>query len=305
MRLQWHLQGPREEVLAYQTRPTYGSLHTMAVAYAEAINGAVREDTLHPGMYADYGVALAMMGQREEACLMLNAEVRSFPESRRMVQRIKQQMLPDMMSNDQVPPFDTLDVARVRSWQFDAATANSPLPVVAAVIDSTDRVWIDQQTPSDSVARQLRLTANQKRERLEQEQYRQRLEKQMREDSIAAAKQAKVDARKQAVKQKDQQKKDKEKAKKAEAKAKQKALKEKQKQKEAEAKAKKQQKEAEAAAKQQQKEAEAAAKKQQKEAEAAAKKQQKEAEAAAKRQQKEAEAKAKQAEATAKKGGKQ
>ena len=44
---------PREEVLSYQTNSTYGGLHTLAVAYAESINAAIKEDTL-PGEWEPY-----------------------------------------------------------------------------------------------------------------------------------------------------------------------------------------------------------------------------------------------------------
>ena len=111
-----------------------------------------------------------------------------------------------------------------------------PLPRIAAVIDSTDSVRVSQQTPVDSVEYPIRLTANQKREMLAEEQRKEELRRKFVEDSIAADKQAKIDARKQAKLDKKQAKKDKEKAKKAADKAKKKAAKEKAKQREEEKK---------------------------------------------------------------------
>ena len=214
---------PREELLAYQTRATYGELHSLAVAYAEAINAAVKEDTLHPGMYADYGVTLALMGHTGTACRMLNAEAAAFPESRGMVRRLKQQLMPDLMDDTLAPFRDTANIAQLLGWAYDSLAALQPLPGVASVVDSSDTAWLRVQTPVDSVQQAIRLSANEKRELLVKQQNEAKMRRQYVADSVAAAKQAKIDARKQA-------KVDKEKAKKEKAKAKAKADKEKKKQ---------------------------------------------------------------------------
>ena len=292
---------PREAVLAYQTNATYGELHTLAVAYAESINSAIKEDTLHPGMYADYAVTLAMMGHRGTACRMFNAEMVAFPESRGMVRRIKQHMLPDMMDDTLAPLRDTANIGQLLGWAYDSLTALMVVPQVASVIDSTDTAWLRKQTPVDSTHMELRLTANQKRELLFQQQHAAEMARKAYADSVAAAKQAKIDARKQAKVEKEKAKKQKEKDK---AKAdKQKKQLEKQKQKERErqqvekkkeqerqAAEKKKQKELDAIAKQQQREQEAAEKKALREQEAAEKKALREQEAAAKKAQREQEA---------------
>ncbi len=226
---------PRAEVLAYQTDATYGGLHTLATAYATAINAAVKEDTLHPGMYAEYAVTLALMGRNGEACRMFNAEMLTFPQSRAMVTRIKGRMLPAYMGDTTARLGDTADLAQLASWAYDSVSALQPVrPGVAPVIDSTDPVWIQQQTPVDSVNYPIRLTANQKREMLAQQQAQEKLALKHQQDSIAAAKQAKIDQRKQ-------QQADRKKAKKEKEKAKKKA----EKQRKQEAKAKKKQREME------------------------------------------------------------
>ena len=229
---------PRAEVLEYQSGGTYGSLYTLATAYAESINSAVKNDTLHPGMYAEYGVTLALMGHDGEACRMFNAEVRAFPQSRQMVRRIKQRLMPAMVDDTLVNQADTADLLKLQSWAYDSLTALKPLPRIAAVIDSTDSVSIRLQTPVDSVEYPVRLTANQKREMLAQEQAKEAVRLKYVEDSIAAEKQAKIDAKKQAKLDKKKAKKDKEKAKKQADKAKKKAAKEKAKQREEEKKRK-------------------------------------------------------------------
>ena len=210
---------PRAEVLRYQTAPTYGDLHALATAYGEAINSAVKADTLHPGMYAEYGVTLALMGHTGTACRMLNAEMKAFPESRGIVTRIKMRLMPDMLVDTLATPRDTANLAQLASWAYDSITALKPLPPVAPVIDSTDSVWISQQTPIDSVNYPIRLTATEKREILEKQQAEEAALKQHIADSIAAEKQAAIDARKQAQLEREQEKKAKEEARKAEQKA--------------------------------------------------------------------------------------
>ena len=214
---------PRAEVLNYQTFPTYGGLHALATAHGEALNHAVKVDTLHPGMYAEYGVTLALMGHKGTACRMLNAEMKAFPESRGMVNRIKQRLMPDMLADTLASPFgDTANLAQLEGWAYDSLTALLPLPYVAPVVDSTDTAWINQQTPVDSIQYPVRLTANEKRELLAKQQAEEANRKQFVADSIAAAKQAVVDARKQAKADREKAKKEKEQARKAEQKAKQK-----------------------------------------------------------------------------------
>lgn len=294
---------PREEVLAYQASPTYGSLHAMAIAYAEAINSAIHEDTLHPGMYADYGVALALMGHEEEACRLFSSEEATFPQSAQMVERVRRQLIPAAKACPPLNPKDTINIAEVESWIYPPQVAKQLVVGAASVVDSTDRDWIARQTPTDSVAQTLRLTANQKREALEREQRRVEIAKKEYADSVAAAKQAMIDERKQAAKDKEQLKKDKAKQKKVLDKQKKQQQKECQKQREAEAKAKQKQKAAEAKAKQEQKAAEAKAKQEQKAAEAKAKQEQKAAEAKAKQEQKKIETAAKKKAKTEKKKG--
>ena len=210
---------PRAEVLRYQTAPTYGDLHALATAYGEAINNALKADTLHPGMYAEYGVTLALMGHTGTACRMLNAEMKAFPESRGIVRRIKMRLMPDMLVDTLATARDTANLAQLAAWAYDSLTALKPLPPVAPVIDSTDSVWISQQTPVDSVEYPIRLTATEKREILEKQQAAEAARQQQVADSIAAEKQAAIDARKQAQIDRENEKKAKEEARKAEQKA--------------------------------------------------------------------------------------
>lgn len=223
---------PSEAMLRYQTEPTYGSLYQLADAYAQTINAAIDADTMHPGMYADYGVALALMGHPDEACRWLNAEATAFPQSSGMVRRIAGRLLPscqiDTTAHKYVPTL--VDTALLHRWTYDSITALRPLPPIAAVIDSSNAEQIAQQTPVDSVEIPIRLTANQKREMLAEEQARQERERQAVIDSTNAAKQAKIDARRQAQIDKKKAKRERERAQKAAKKARKQAAVERKKQ---------------------------------------------------------------------------
>ena len=139
---------------------------------------------------------------------------------------------------------DTANLAQLASWAYDSLTALKPLPYVAPVIDSTDTAWLNRQTPVDSVKIPIELSANEKRELLEQQQAAEALRKQEIADSIAAAKQAAIDAKKQAKAEREQAKKDKEKLRKEEKKAREQQREEERKQKAAQREEEKRQKEA-------------------------------------------------------------
>ena len=290
-----YVGAPRAEVLSYQTFPTYGGLHALATAYARSINDAVKADTLHPGMYAEYGVTLALMGHKDQACRMLNAEAKAFPESALAMRRLKERLMPDMVEDTLVAKIDTANMQLLASWAYDSLTALKPLPYVAPVIDSTDTAWVQVQTPVDSVPVPVRLTANQKRELLAQQQAAEGLRKKAIEDSIAAAKQAKIDERNKEKADREEARKTKEKAKEEERKAKEKA-------KEEERKAREKAKEEERIAKEKAKEEDRVAKEKAKEEERIAKEKAKEEERAAKEKAKEEAKQERQRQAEASKG---
>ena len=294
---------PRTEVLAYQSRATYGGLYDLSVAYADAINAAVADDTLHPGMYADYGVTLALMGHRDEACRMLNAEMKAFPESRGMVMRIKQRLMPERMGDTAAVPGDTADRTRLALWAYDSLSALRLFPDVAPIIDSTDHEWVSRQTPADSVNYPVRLTANQKRELLERQQSEAARLRQAYEDSVSAAKQARIDARKQVKADKEQAKKDKAKAKKQAEKEKKRLEKQRQKERKQQNAEKERQRKQQATEKEQQRKQQTAEKEQQRKQQAAEKEQQRKQQAAEKEQQRKQQAAEKAAQQ--KKGGEQ
>ena len=111
--------------------------------------------------------------------------------------------MPDMVADTLAALRDTANLAQLAEWAYDSLTALKPFSDVPPVIDSSDAEWIAQQTPVDSINYPVRLTATQKREILEQQQAQEALRQQAIADSIAAAKQAAIDAREQAKKDKE------------------------------------------------------------------------------------------------------
>lgn len=236
---------PRTQMLQSQCEPTQGNLHALATAYGEAINSAVKADTIHPGMYAEYGIALALAGHRGEAVRMLNTEAARFPQSRAIVERVKARLLPDLKGDTTTARGDTADLGRLLAWAPDSLAALLPVAGMASVIDSSDSVRVAMQTPVDSIPYEVRLSATQKRILLQEEQSRAERERKARQDSVAAAKQARVDARKQAEADKKAAKKQAEKDKKAAAKEKERQRKEQLREREAQRQAEKERREAE------------------------------------------------------------
>ncbi len=251
-------------LMQYQHKPTELTLLALTKSYAEAINQNLRDGVIHPGQYADYGVALAKLGQLEQANVMFNNEKTFFPNSSKYVEFLKQTYTPDFCADNH---FDTT--------QIDLKTLDA-IPVVL--------------TPEEQAA-QRELEAD--------PEYRKMIKQQQQEEKqakAAAAKKARAERakakqaeRKAQAKAKEQAQREKEKAKKAAEKERAKAKKAEQKAKEearkAELKAKEEARKAELKAKEEAQKAELEAQKAEekaaKEAAKAARKAQKEAEKAA------------------------
>ncbi|MCR4660014.1 MAG: DUF4810 domain-containing protein [Bacteroidales bacterium] len=291
-------------LLDWHEAQTYQNLRQLAEAYALTINAAEKADTIHPGLLADYGVAMAMLGEEEEANRAFNREISAFPQSRTYVEALKRRYVPDFINDHSVGNADTIDLTVLRNIVLDSITAERVVPHAGRIIDSTDTVRISAQTPTDSVQAEVRLTANQKRERLAAEQAEAERIKREQAETKAQAKLDREKAKKEADNLKKQQKKDKDKARKAEQKRRDKERKQLQQQREKErqaaAKAKEEQKQAAAKAKERQRKEAAEAKEAEKraadEVRRAQQKAQKQAEQEAAKAQREAEKEAKAAE---------
>ena len=101
----------------YMFQPTESKLRDVAKAYAEAINYNLEKGTLHPGLYADYGVALARLGCIEQANVMFNNEKVFFPNSTAYVDYLISVLTPGMKAVSHIDTshinIKTLDTIKV------------------------------------------------------------------------------------------------------------------------------------------------------------------------------------------------
>jgi len=296
-------------LLQYQHKPTEVKLLALAKSYAEAINQNLEDKVIHPGQYADYGVALAKLGQLEKANVMFNNEKTFFPNSSKYVDFLKRTYTPNQAGDSH---FDTtkIDIKALDSIQV-VYTPEELAAQQELEADPEYQKMLKQQQLEEKEAKALaKKKARQERakaKKAERKALTKAKEKEKREKALA-----KKEAEKERAKAKKAEQKAKEQAKKAEQKAKAEAKKAEQKAKEearkAEEKAKQEAKEAELAAKKaaekEAAEAKKAEEKAQKEAAKAAEKAQKEAEKAQKAAEREAEKAAKQAQKEAEKAAK-
>lgn len=104
-------------LMQHQFKPTQASLLAVAKTYAEAINDNLDHQRLHPGQYADYGVALAQLGCAQQANIMFNNEKMLFPNSIQYVDYLKKKLTPFYASDNHadtthinLPTLDTIHI---------------------------------------------------------------------------------------------------------------------------------------------------------------------------------------------------
>lgn len=81
-------------MLQYQMERSSGKLDTLSYSYLRAIVANRDNGKMRPGLFADYGAALAMQGREEEANQWMNLEMKMFPQSKAYVAKIKSMMVP-------------------------------------------------------------------------------------------------------------------------------------------------------------------------------------------------------------------
>lgn len=81
-------------LINYQKEPSVENLETLSKAYAATINRYRKEKVKYPGMYADYAVTLAKLGNQGEANRYFNMEIEAFPSSREYVNKLKSMVDP-------------------------------------------------------------------------------------------------------------------------------------------------------------------------------------------------------------------
>ncbi|MBR3412055.1 MAG: DUF4810 domain-containing protein [Bacteroidales bacterium] len=206
----------------YMFQPTESKLRDVAKAYAEAINYNLEKGTLHPGLYADYGVALARLGCIEQANVMFNNEKVFFPNSTAYVDYLISVLTPGMKAVSHI------DTSRINIKTLDT---------IKVTLTPEEEAF---QRQLDNDPEYQRLLKQQMKEEKEQKALETKKAKAEMAKAKEAERKAKAKAKEKAQKEKAAAKKEAEKARKQAAKEAEKAKKE-------AAKAKK--KEAQAAAK--------------------------------------------------------
>jgi len=266
-------------LLQYQHKPTEVRLLALAKSYAEAINQNLEDKVIHPGQYADYGVALAKLGQLEKANVMFNNEKTFFPNSSKYVDFLKRTYTPNQADNSR---FDTskIDLKALDSIHVEY-TPEELAAQQELEADPEYQKMLKQQQLEEKEAKAL-ATKKARQERAKAKEAERKAIAKAKEKEKREKAQAKKEAEKERAKAKKAEQKAREEAKKAEQKAKEEAR-------EAERKAKEESKKAEIEAKKAAEKAEAEAKKAAEKAEKEAAKEAQKAQKAAEKAQKEAE----------------
>ena len=217
-------------LMQYQHKPTEARLLELAKSYADAINKNLEDKAMHPGLYADYGVALANLGCKQQANVMFNNEMMLFPMSSRYVEVLRQTLVPELSA------VTTCDTSVIDLKTLDT------IPITYTPEEEALRQQIANDPEYKRMQKQLQ------KEEKEQKALEAKKAKKLKAKENKEKAKAKEKSKKEAQKAKAKAQKEREKAKKEALKEKQKAAKEAEKAKKAEAKAKKEaQKEAEKA----------------------------------------------------------
>ena len=182
-------------VMQYQNKPTEARLLDVAKSYAEAINANLDEGVIHPGLYAEYGVALARLGCLPQANTMFNNECHFFPNSRMYVKILKESLVPAYLA-------DTL---------WDTTHINLTTLDTIAITYTPEELALQAQLSADPEYQKM-LKAQQKEER-EQQALDKKKERKEKERIRKEGQKAKQKAREQAKRDKEQAKRDAQRAK--------------------------------------------------------------------------------------------
>ena len=115
-------------LLEYQKHPTQYNLADLSKKYASCIKLNMKRDTLQPGLFADYGVCLALLGKNSEANKMFNNEIAYFPNSARYVRQLKLQLVPEYVADTTA---DTSTMFDVNLDEFQNDADNNPSSIGA------------------------------------------------------------------------------------------------------------------------------------------------------------------------------
>ena len=219
-------------LMQYQHKPTEARLLAVAKAYAEAINRNLADKVVHPGQYADYGVALAKLGCQRQANVMLNNEKMLFPNSTAYVDMLRQSLVPAQLGvslcDTSKIDLATLDTIRVVLTPEEQALQNQIASDPEYQRQLKEQAKAEREQQALAKKKEQKENAKAKKQAQAEKEKQKKADMKAREKEKKAAQKAKEKERKQAAKAKEQAKKEAQKAKQEAAKATREAAKAKQ-----------------------------------------------------------------------------
>lgn len=182
-----------QKAMEYEKHPTEYNLTDLAHCYGELLE-AQRGDTVRPGWFADYGVALAMLGKHSEANRMLNNEVMLYPNAQRYVRQLKLQLVPEYLS-DTVSDTSTIYIIDLQKTERESTPLNAKDSAMQA--KALQREMREQQKRQRAEAKQA---AANERDLIKSIRAK---EKEQRDQERSEAKTARENAKKEAAKAKE------------------------------------------------------------------------------------------------------
>lgn len=200
-----------QKTIAYEIHPTEYNLTDLAHSYGELLEAQLG-DTIYPGCFAEYGVALALLGKNSEANRMFNNEVFFYPNSARYVRQLKLQLVPEYIS-------DTVsDTSTIYVIELEPEEVIEEKPMTAK--DSIQQAKALQRQQREEAKRQQAEAKKAQAEERDLIKSIRAKEKEQRDLERANAKEAKEQAKKEAARQKKEAAKQREREKEEAAKAK-------------------------------------------------------------------------------------
>ncbi|MDO4216910.1 MAG: DUF4810 domain-containing protein [Bacteroidales bacterium] len=95
--------------LAYLKEASEDNLEALSKAYATAINKNRKAKVKYPGLFCDYAVTLALLGNASEANKWFNNEVAEFPSSQAYVNTLKAKLIPQYANDNTTTDGDAIE----------------------------------------------------------------------------------------------------------------------------------------------------------------------------------------------------
>lgn len=188
--------------LNYIMDSTRSNLETLRNSYARQVGQVERSgERPKPGLFADYAICLAKLGQYEEAAKWLRKEVTAYPCAAEYVEQIRSQLLPnhkEKSNTEYLPvlPYEQVNGGNCAAYHIVAESAE--LPNLAHKEVETER----KLTPSEKKQAQKEKAKEKKKLKKDKEKARKKQQK-----AKAKAKKEKNRARKASQRAKDKAKK--------------------------------------------------------------------------------------------------